>query len=253
YTTKYTNGNIAVLDRHIKLPKLGLVRFAKSKEVDGTIKRATIRRTPSGKYYIAVLVETEVQPLPKTGSSIGIDLGLTHFATLSNGTQYENPTFFQKLEAKLAKAQRVLARRTEGGANWNKQRRKVARIHESILNARTEYLQRLSTTIIKNHDVIGIEDLKVTDMLKKRHLSKAISEVSWAEFRRMLLYKAQWYGKKVVLVNPSHTSQRCHACGHTEKANRVSQARFVCQSCGHTDNADVNASKNIEALALVDV
>ena len=177
YTTKYTNGNIAVLDKHIKLPKLGLVRFAKSREVEGRILNATIRRNPSGKYFVSILVETEVQELPKTDSAVGIDVGLKDFAILSDGTVYSNPKFFRRLEEKLAKAQRVLSRRKKGGSNWNKQRIKVARIHEKIANARTDYLQKISTEIVKNHDIIGIEDLQVSNMLKNHNLAKAISEI----------------------------------------------------------------------------
>jgi putative transposase len=251
YTTKSTNGNIKLIDRHIQLPKLGLVRFATSKNIDGTIKRATIRRTSSGKYYISVLAEVEVNNLPKTNSSVGIDVGLSKFATLSNGVQYDNPKFFRTLEKKLAYAQRILSRRNLGSSNWNKQRIKVARIHERIVHCRTDYLQKISTEIIKNHDVIGMEDLKVSNMLKKKDTAKAISEVSWYQFRTMLEYKAKWYGKKLILVDPKYTSQRCNECGHVEKKNRVSPSQFICKSCNHEDNADVNASKNIEELALV--
>lgn len=250
YTTKCINGNIKILDRHIQLPKLGLVRFANPREVVGTIKRATVSRASSGKYFVSLLVETEANQLPKTNSTTGIDVGLSKFATLSNGIQYDNPKFFQSLERKLAKEQRILSRRTKGGLNWNKQRIKVAKILEKITNCRTDYLQKLSTEIVKNHDIIGMEDLKVKKMQQKKDLAKGISEVSWYQFRTMIGYKAEWYGKKLVLVNPSHTSQRCNHCGHTEKSNRVSQSKFVCKSCGHTDNADINASKNIELLAL---
>ena len=250
YTTKNNGGCIKLLDSHIQLPKLGKVRFAKSKDINGIIKRATIRKTPTGKYFVSVLAEVDIQPLPKTTTSVGIDVGLTKFATLSNGAVYENPKFFRSLEKKLANAQRILSRRKVGGANWNKQRIKLARIHEKIVNYRTDYLQKISTEIVKNHDLIGMEDLKVSNMLKNKDLSKGISEVSWYQFRTMIAYKCEWYGKQLVLVNPSHTSQKCHSCGHTEKLNRVSQAKFVCVACGHQDNADVNASKNIEALAL---
>ncbi|HDR7595251.1 TPA: transposase [Bacillus mycoides] len=251
YTTKTVNGNIEVLDNHIKLPKLGIVRFAKSKEVTGTIKRVTIRSSPSERYYISILAETEVLELAKTNSTVGIDVGLSKFATLSNGVQYDNPKFFRTLEKKLADAQRILSRRKCGSSNWNKQRIKVARMYERVTNCRTDYLQKISTEIIKNHDVIGLEDLKVVNMTKNRNLAKAITEVSWYQFRTMLEYKAKWYGKQVILIDPKYTSQRCNHCGHTEKENRVSQAKFVCKSCNHTDNADVNASKNIEELALV--
>lgn len=260
YVTKHTNGNIAVIDDQIKLPKLGLVRFAKSREVHGRILSATIRRNPSGKYFVSLTTKVEGTELPKTNSAVGIDVGLKDFAILSDGTIYSNPKFFRSLEEKLVKAQRILSRRQERALqqkkplneakNYQKQRKKVARIHEKIVNARTDYLQKISTEIIKNHDVIGIEDLKVANMRKNHHLAKAISEASWSQFRTMLEYKAEWYGKTVIAVHPTRTSQRCHACGHTEKANRPSQAEFVCQKCGHTDNADVNASKNIKELAL---
>ncbi|OJD72294.1 IS200/IS605 family element RNA-guided endonuclease TnpB, partial [Bacillus paramycoides] len=183
YTTKQTNGNIAIVGNKMKLPKLGLVRFAKSREVEGRILNATIRRNPSGKYFVSMLVETEVQEMPKTESTCGIDVGLKDFAILSDGTTYKNHKFFRTLEEKLAKAQCILSRRKKGSSNWNKQRVKVARIHEHIANARADYLHKLSTEIIKNHDVIGMEDLQVSNMLKNRKLAKAISEVSWSQFR----------------------------------------------------------------------
>ncbi|WKB36241.1 IS200/IS605 family element RNA-guided endonuclease TnpB [Terrilactibacillus sp. S3-3] len=252
YTTKMVNQNIAVIGNHIKLPKLGLVRFAKSRDVQGRIMNATIRRHPSGKYFVSIGTEAEVSAWPKTHSAVGIDVGLKNFAILSDGTVHTNLKFFRTLEEKLVKAQRIMSRRSMGGSNWYKAKIKVARIHEKMANARQDYLDKISTEIVKNHDVIGMENLSVSNLLQNHHLAKAISEVSWSRFKTMIEYKAKWYGKCVVTVAKNFpSSQLCSCCGYQNKdVKQLGLREWDCPKCHAHHDRDMNASINLKNEAI---
>ncbi|AJD93203.1 hypothetical protein JMA_38850 (plasmid) [Jeotgalibacillus malaysiensis] len=265
YTTKNVNDNLKVVDvdgvPKLKVPKLGLVRVAWSRQLkeETHIRRATIQIRPSGKVFISLLVEETISPLPTTNEAVGIDLGVTQLATLSDGTMALNPRNLKSMEAKLIQAQRVLSRRIErakkdgrplrDAKNVQKARMKVARIHETIANRRNDTLHKLTTEWVRRFDTIAIEDLETSKMLKNSHLARSISDASWSTMRQMLTYKCDWHGRTLILVKPNDTSRRCHECGHIDALNRPTQTEFACVSCGHTAHADVNGALNILARA----
>ncbi|MDN3397437.1 IS200/IS605 family element RNA-guided endonuclease TnpB [Psychrobacter sp. APC 3426] len=268
YTTNNQKGTVAITDSTVKLPKIGHIKARLPSKINGLIKSATISRTPSGKYYVSLLVETIVEPLLKTHSRIGIDLGLTDFIVLSDGSKVANPTFLSKLQHKLAREQKILAKRRavakanqrklSDSRNYQKQKIKVAKVYERITNCRKDFLHKLSFNLIKNHDVIAIEDLNVKGMVKNKKLAKAISDSSWSTFTTMLNYKAEWYGKKLVKIDRWYPSSKtCSGCGHLlTKAELPLQVRsWNCPSCQQKHDRDINASINIlnEGLRLVTI
>lgn len=258
YTTNNQKGTVAITESTVKLPKIGHIKAKLPNRMNGLIKSATITKTATGQYYASVLVETIVDELPNTQSNIGIDLGLTDFIVLSDGTKVANPKFLSKLQDKLARAQKILAKRRavakvanrklSDSRNYQKQKFKVAKVYEQITNSRTDFLHKLSFNLIKNHDVIAIEDLNVKGMVKNHKLAKAISDSSWSTFTTMLAYKAEWYGKTLVKIDRWYPSSKtCSGCNHllTKAELPLSLRSWDCPSCLQKNNRDINASINI--------
>lgn len=262
YTTNNQNGTVDIVGKYIKIPKLkSPIKIKLHREITGIIKSATISRTASGKYYISLLCETGITQLPKTHSNIGIDLGIKEMMVLSNGEKIVNPKLSKKFERKLAREQRKLSRKREVAKkeqrelkeckNYQKQKIKVAKIYEKMTNSRNDALNKLSTEIIKNHDVICLENLNIKGLLQNHKLARSIADVSWSKLIQKLEYKAKWYGKEIIKIDRWYpSSQRCSVCGENTGKKDLSIRAWTCPSCHTTHDRDINAAKNILAEGL---
>lgn len=236
-----------------KLPKIGTVTIFKDRQPQGQLRNAIITRK-NNKYYISITTKQETEGLTKTNDNqVGIDMGISFFASLSTGEQIENPRHTLKYERKLRIENRSLARKKKGSKSREKQRMKVAKLHEKISNTRRDFLHKQSKKITDNYGLIVVEDLKVKDMVKDKYFSKHVLDATWSEFFNQLSYKSYQKGGEFIKINPAYTSQTCSSCGKVDKKSRISQSKFVCTSCGVESNADINASNNIlsEGIALI--
>ncbi|QPT39387.1 transposase, IS605 OrfB family [Oligella ureolytica] len=244
----------------IFLPKLGWVRYRNSREVLGVVKNVTVS-SKQGKWFVSIQTELEVEtPTHPSTAIVGIDMGITRFATLSDGSYLVPLNGFKRQEKALAKAQRAMSRKQKFSNNWKKAKATVQKIHARIAHSRRDYLHKATTAISQNHAMVCIEDLQVRNMSKsasgtlaipgknvkaKSGLNKAILDQSWFEFRRQLEYKLTWLGGELLAVNPRNTSRTCPCCGYVAKENRRSQACFKCMDCGFEENADVVGAINV--------
>jgi transposase, IS605 OrfB family, central region len=259
YTSKYVNSNIRPMGNHgIRLPKLGILKFKSGSGIPETLKSVTLSRTPTGNYFAVLTVEGESQTFPKTGKTIGCDLGVKDLLIGSaDGLRWPATRLDTGLTRELCLWQRKLARRQRLARkamadfkNVARARHHVALIHEKIANRRADRLHKLTTELVRAYDQIALENLKTKNLLHNHQLARAISRQAWGELLRMLTYKCAWYGKERVLVNPYKTSQICSACGHDDGKKPLGVRARTCPKCKTHHDRDVNAAQNIKQLAF---
>lgn len=246
YRTINQNDNIRIEGNRIKLPKLGFVKVKQSMEI-GHINNVTVERTPTGKYFVVLNVDFEPEVKPSTGSVVGIDVGIKEFYTDSNGNVVNNPKHLEKAQRKLRREQRKLSRKTKGSKNYAKQKKRVAAVHEKVVNNRIDFLQKVSTVLIDENQTICVENLKIKNMVKNHNLAKHISSASWGKFFNMLSYKSEWYGRDLIKIDTFYpSSQTCSCCGfkNTEVKN-LAIRQWNCPQCGKHHDRDENAAINI--------
>ena len=253
-SAEYTTSAFKWDGKALKLAKMGTpldVRFSRTIPRAAKVTTVTVSKDAAGRYFVSMLCDDTVAPKPEAASRVGIDLGLTHFAILSTGEKVAAPNMFRQHEAKLAKLQRRLTKKQKGSARRAKAKRKVARLHAKVADARRDFLHKLSTRLINENQVIAIESLAVSNMQKNRCLAKSISDASWSEFVRQLEYKAQWYGRTLIGIDRWYpSSKRCSDCGYTVPKLPLSVREWVCPECGTTHDRDINAARNVLAAGL---
>ncbi|MFE0206960.1 RNA-guided endonuclease InsQ/TnpB family protein [Streptomyces sp. NPDC058985] len=234
----------------LRLPKVGDVRVKWSRTLPSTPSSVTVIKDAAGRYFASFVVEVgDETPLPETGRSVGIDLGLSHFAILSNGTKVDSPRFLRRAEKKLKKAQRELSRKQKGSANRGKARVKVARAHARVADARREFHHQLSTKLIRDNQAIAVEDLAVKGLARTR-LAKSVHDAGWSAFVNMLEYKAARYGRTFVRIGRFEpTSQVCSVCGVKDGPKPLNVRTWTCAECGTVLDRDINAAVNVAKAA----
>ncbi|CZR03814.1 putative transposase [Trichococcus ilyis] len=254
YTTNNQGGNIRIEDNKIKLPKIGFVKIRQHRYFEGLIKSCTVSMAKTGKYFVSILVEQEVPEWVPAEHKIGIDLGLSDFAVTTNDAgetmKYGNPQHLRKTEKQIKKSQRALSRKKKGGKNREKARLALAKKYEKIANQRRHFLHQLSNKLTDENQVLVIETLSSSNLMKNHRLAKSIADASWSEFCRQLAYKAEWKGRTLIKADRFYpSSQICSACGHRDGKKALHIREWTCPECGAIHDRDINASRNLLALA----
>ena len=253
-SAEYTTSAFKWDGKSLKLAKMDApldVRWSRQIPKAAKLTTVTVSKDTAGRYFVSLLCDDAVAAKPKAAGKVGIDLGLTHFAILSTGEKVASPKTFRKNEAKLAKLQRRLAKKTKGSNNRRKAKLKVAKLHAKVADSRRDFLHKLSTRLINENQVIAIESLSVSNMQKNRCLSKSIGDAGWSEFVRQLEYKAQWYGRELVGIDKWYpSSKRCSDCGYTAAKMPLNVRQWTCLECGSNHDRDVNAARNVLAAGL---
>ena len=247
--------SLAIFDGKLSIPKFKKgIDIVLHREMQGKILNGTISKSATGKYYASIVCEVEHQELEKTNSSVGIDTGIKDLAILSDGMKYENIKSFRTSLKKLKHEQRQLSKKTKGSGQRKKQKTKLALIHEKVANKRKDHLHKVSTDIIKNHDVICVEDLNVKGMIRNHKLAQALSDVSLGMFYDMLVYKASWNDKTIVKIDRFFPSSKmCSNCNWIKQDLTLKEREWTCMCCSTTHDRDINASKNILLQGLNDL
>lgn len=242
-------GAIHVIERHVQLPRLGAVRLKEIPAVTGKILSATVRRE-ADRWFVSIAVETEIpDPKPVDGPTVGIDVGLTTFATLSTGEKIYAPKPLAQMLRKLKRLSRSLSRKQKGSRNRKKAQMRLARLHGRIHNTRQDFLHKLTTELAKTKSVIVLEDLNVQGMMRNHSLARHIADAAWSEMNRQLSYKTVWYGSRLVLADRWYPSSKlCSACGHKMDKMPLRVREWTCPECGVVHDRDENASVNLDAL-----